>query len=270
MSDVPHLVVIYSDYMFCAQCGTSMPKAGNFCPSCGTAIVGSGDGTSHNTTAQGHVGAQAPMPPPYTEHQKEPSPVAKVVRISLIVGGVVFFLLIFASNDSTHTPLPPPQQEKASSNAVPVTPTPTFVPNATAPVEVTPAVSLANGTILKSRSAYLSGDGELEITNGTSEDAVAKLIINGTSVFTVYIKANNSYTMKNITDGIYWLAFAHGTDWDKEGAIFRRGASYSSFEDTFDFETTDTQYTTFEVTLNAVYGGNAATDDVDPTQFNAY
>ncbi len=202
-----------------------------------------------------------------------PGQLSQMLRIALVVGSIVFFFLLLASGDSnipTPAPLPPPQVEVASTNASPVAPTPAATPSATPPVVTTPPVSLANGTILKSRSAYLSGGGELKIRNGTNEDAVAKLIIDGTSVFTVYIKANSSYTMKNITDGTYWLAFAHGTDWDKEDAIFRRGASYSSFEETFDFETTETQYTIFEVTLNAVVGGNAETETVNSAQFNAY
>lgn len=183
-----------------------------------------------------------------------------------ILVGVIFIVWIAASDDSsynsggTKAPLPAPVQQ-VSEDIVEFTPT-------------TPAVSLANGTILKKNTAYLYGDGELHIKNGTSLDAVAKLIRGGSSVFTVYIKANSNYTITGVSDGIYWLAFAQGLDWDSTTQKFRRNIQYSSFDETFDFTTTEDYqyiyYSEFEVTLHPVVGGTAETSSVDPTQFNAY
>ena len=133
-----------------------------------------------------------------------------------------------------------------------------------------PAFSLDNGTILKKNNSYLSGYGELKIENGTSLDAVAKLVRDGTSVLTVYIKANNTYTIADISDGVYWLAFTQGVDWDSDSQNFKRNVQYSAIEDTFNFITFTLEYTIFEVTLNPVVGGTAETADVDPQQFNAY
>ncbi len=99
---------------------------------------------------------------------------------------------------------------------------------------------------------------------------MAKLIRGGTSVLTVYIKANNAYTMRDISDGVYWLAFALGLDWDSTTQKFRSNRQYSAFEDTFNFTTTNEEYTIFEVTLNPVLGGTAETTDVNPQQFDAY
>ncbi|MDP2967077.1 MAG: zinc-ribbon domain-containing protein, partial [bacterium] len=179
-----------------------------------------------------------------------------------ILFGVIFLVWILSGDDSsynsgsTKAPLPPPTTQ-VSNDVVEFTPT-------------TPAISLANGTILKKNSTYLQGYGELQIKNGTNLDAVAKLIQGGTSVLTVYIKANNTYTMLDISDGIYWLAFAQGLDWDSVTQKFRRDTQYSVFEDTFDFTTTYSQSTIFEVTLNPVIGGTAETNDIPGSQFDQY
>lgn len=155
----------------------------------------------------------------------------------------------------------------------------TLPPPATVPEQAVvqpsygPAVSLPTGTVIKKVPGYLSGYGELQISNGTSHDAVAKLITtgaSGTSIFTVYIKANSVYTIDGISDGTYRLAFAQGTDWDSTSATFKRDRSFSSFDDAFDFETYGGQYTTYEITLNAVEGGTAETSSVNGDQFNAY
>jgi hypothetical protein len=181
-------------------------------------------------------------------------------KFGAIVVGVIFFIWIYSiddtSNNGSKIPLPAPVKQDTS-----------LVDRLNSP---TSNVSLANGTIIKKNTLYLRGDGELEIKNGTSLDAVAKLIRNGTSVLTIYIKANNNYTIKNISDGTYWLAFAQGTDWNSTTQKFNRNPQYSVFDETFNYITTDTQYWTFEVTLNPVVGGTAETSDVDPSQFNAY
>jgi len=179
-----------------------------------------------------------------------------------ILFGIIFIIWIFSGYDSsynsggTKAPLPPPIVQ-VSDDSVELTP-------------ITPAISLTNGTILKKNRFYLQGDGELQIKNGTSLDAVAKLIHAGASVLTVYIKANSTYTMLNISDGIYWLAFAQGSDWNSVTQKFKRDIQYSVFEDTFDFVTTYSEYTIFEVTLNPVVGGTAETNDVSEDQFNQY
>ena len=174
----------------------------------------------------------------------------------LIIGGLVLWGLI---DSGSSTPLPPPDTTAQTQADTTVT-----------QPDLTPGNSLPTGTVIKRVSKYLQGDGELKISNGTSYDAEAKLIRDGTSVLTVYIKAGDDYTMENISDGTYWLAFAQGTDWNNTTLKFNRNAQASSFDDTFDFVTTDTQYTSFEVTLNPVAGGTAQSSDVDPTQFDQY
>ena len=172
----------------------------------------------------------------------------------LLIGG---FALWGVFEDSSSTPLPAPSATAQAEQD-------TFVP------DLTPGNSLPTGTIIKKRSAYLQGEGELKIENGTSYDAVAKLIRDGTSVLTVYIKANSTYSMLNISDGTYWLAFAQGTDWDATAQKFNRNAHVSAFDETLELETTEKGRAGWEVTLNAVAGGTASASDVDPSQFDQY
>lgn len=161
--------------------------------------------------------------------------------------------------------------EDSSTSSLPAPSTVTQSPQESVNVpDLTPGNSLPTGTVLKSRSAHLQGEGQLEISNGTSYDAVAKLILDGASVLTVYIKANTTYTMENINDGTYWLAFAQGTDWSTTTEKFNRNAHASAFDETFEFETTATQSAGWEVTLNEIAGGTASASDVDLSQFDQY
>jgi predicted nucleic acid-binding Zn ribbon protein len=178
--------------------------------------------------------------------------------------GMIFLAWIFSednspsvyNNENAKIPLPPPVTQ-ISSDAV------EFTPN-----------TLSNGTVLKKNNAYLQGYGELKIINGANLDAVAKLIYGGTSVLTVYIKANSTYTMLDVSDGIYWLVFAQGLDWDPTKKSFKSDTQYSVFEDTFNFVTIEHadayEYQTFEVTLNPVIGGTAETDDILGSEFDQY
>lgn len=140
--------------------------------------------------------------------------------------------------------------------------------------------SLPNGSILSQDSFYQNGLGELKIQNGTSLDAIAKLVnttINK-SVFTVYIKANSTYTISKVKDGNYRLFFNLGNDWDTDIKAFTVNSGYEVFEELFNFTTIEyedgdyirTRYSTFEVTLNPIIGGNAETKNVNPVEFADY
>ncbi len=141
-------------------------------------------------------------------------------------------------------------------------------------------VSLSNGTILSKNSYLLNGSGELKIDNGTSLDAIAKLVNISTnkSIITVYIKANSIYTMKDISDDNYKLFFNLGNDWDNEVKAFAINSSYEVFEENFNFTTLEyedgdyikTKYKTFEVTLNPVVGGQAETEEINAAEFGNY
>lgn len=140
--------------------------------------------------------------------------------------------------------------------------------------------SLPNGTILSKNSYQLNGLGSLEIENGTSFDAIAKLVNTTTdkSIFTVYIKANSTYKINKISNGNYRLFFNLGNDWDTEIKAFVVNSSYEVFEENFDFTTSEyeegdyvrTQYATFSVTLNPVIGGQAKTKEINAIEFGSY
>lgn len=127
---------------------------------------------------------------------------------------------------------------------------------------------------------YLNGLGELKIKNGTNLDAIAKLvnITTNKSIFTVYIKANNTYDINKISNGYYKLFFNLGNDWDADVKAFAVNSSYEVFEDNFDFTTSEyeegdymnTRYATFSVTLNPVIGGQAKTEKINVIEFGSY
>jgi len=286
--------------MFCKYCGKKNPEGSRFCKYCGREIIANEKTFSTHRKLCPFCKEEISLGyekcpncgrllvekissnekyttdiPKFNKQTKE-NIVSKFIALSrkinwpkllfnkyvAILFGIIFMIWIFSGDNSsydsssTKAPLPLPSTQ-ISYDAIDLAPT-------------TPAISLTNGTILKKNNSYLRGYGELQIKNGTNLDAVAKLIRGGASVLTVYIKTNSTYTMLDISDGIYWLAFAQGLDWDSTTQKFKRNTQYSVFENTFDFTTTYDEYQTFEVTLNPVIGGTAETLAVDPQQFDAY
>jgi len=285
--------------MFCTNCGKEIPNDSKFCEYCGEKIYiekKNDDITKYCPFCKKEISINDEIcpycsrvliekivkdkiytddTPKFNNFEKEKI-IAKIIKFSKQINypkfiflaflGIIFFAWIFSednsssvyNNENAKIPLPPPIAQ-ISSDAV------EFTPN-----------TLSNGTVLKKNNVYLQGYGELKIINGTNLDAVAKLIYGGTSVLTVYIKANSTYTMLDISDGIYWLAFAQGLDWDSINKSFKSDTQYSVFKDTFNFVTTDIEYTnkyeyqTFEVTLNPVIGGTAETTDILGSQFDQY
>ena len=293
--------------MFCSNCGKQIEETGKFCGDCGTKIEEMNLPTQKDCPfCKGRVGLNERECPscrrilfeniktkqkstPFEEvisNQKKESLFSKTKntffrfinfvkkpnyskllfnKYVAILAGIIFIVWISSGDDTSYNggvkaPLPAPVQQ-VSDDVVKFTPS-------------TPVVSLANGTILKKNNVYLREYGKLHMKNGTTLDAVAKLIRGGTSVLTVYIKANSNYTMTDISDGVYWLAFTQGLDWDSTTQKFRRNVQYSAFDETFDFTTTEDHqyiyYPEFEVTLHPMIGGTAETSSVDPEQFNAY
>lgn len=280
--------------MFCENCGKQIDEAEKFCKYCGVKIDRAGFFTKSKKCpfCKKWVGLNEKECPNcrrilfenietkqeslfsktkntffrFINFAKKPN-YSKIIfnKYVAILFGVILIVWIFSGdntsyNSGTKAPLPVPVQQ-ASDDVVKFTPS-------------TPVVSLANGTILKKNNVYFREYGKLHIKNGTTLDAVAKFIRGGTSVLTVYIKANSNYTITGISDGIYWLAFAQGLDWDSTIQKFRSNVQYSAFDEIFDFTTTEDYqyiyYPEFEVTLHPVVGGTAETSPVDPEQFNAY
>lgn len=143
--------------------------------------------------------------------------------------------------------------------AVPIPPTPARPPR-----------RLATGAFIKSLGR--TGLGELTIENGQAHDAVAVLTNMAlTPQVSVYVRADDSYTIIGIADGVYRLFFSQGSDWDSQANRFTRDPTYFRFEEPFKFTTTgilgSRQYTTWRVTLYSVPGGTADTTQIGPGQF---
>lgn len=148
------------------------------------------------------------------------------------------------------------------------------------PIKEIPEKYYANGNVFERNEYYLSGLGQLEIKNGTSNDAVAKLVnlVTRKSVLTVYIRRNSNLNINKIRDGNYRLYFVLGKIYDEKQTVFLEDCSFSVFEDAFNFNTfsydvtdgVETNYSVFEVTLHPVVGGKARTNSVSKNEFMSF
>jgi hypothetical protein len=151
-------------------------------------------------------------------------------------------------------------------------PTPVPAPTALPAPTAVPAPIAASrpATDLLSRSSSGSGPGELLIKNGTDSDGVVLLVdAAGSPVQAAYIRAGESFRMTQIADGTYRLYFSKGEGWNAARKEFARNITRQRFADTLTFVSPGGQYTTYEVTLYGVAGGNAATQNVPAGQFPA-
>lgn len=155
----------------------------------------------------------------------------------------------------TAMPTPIPVQEKL------------YVP--TTPPEV---LRYETGTNLISEQ-NLGGRGSIQISNGTSVDAVAKLVDNysNKTIRLVYIRASSVATVSSIRPGNYVLKFSLGTGYDSSSGKFTKAQSFSRFDEILGFYETrvgdSIRWKDFEVTLNAVVGGNASTSPISASDF---
>lgn len=163
----------------------------------------------------------------------------------------------------------------ASAGSI-VVPTPTANSNSAATPIATPGpkVERPNSGVVLNRGSRLGGLGQLSISNGTSKDAIAKLIdmSTGKSYREVYIRSNSSTSISGIAPGEYELVFSSGQDYAPSVKKFLRNAEYSKFDDRLLYqETRDSygvRYKTFQVTLDKVAYGNASTSKIDEAAFD--
>ncbi len=124
---------------------------------------------------------------------------------------------------------------------------------------------LPNGQFI--RAGNRTGMGELVIDNGGNHDGVITLARNKSAVYSVYVQQGSKFTVKGIRDGIYEVFFTTGADWDSQARNFTRERSLQRFDDTFDFTTTRTAATAWDITIFPVLGGNARTSVINPNEF---
>lgn len=123
------------------------------------------------------------------------------------------------------------------------------------------------------RPEKTGGRSKLRISNGTTSDAIAKLVdtSSGRTVRLVYIQAGSVANVSAIASGFYTLKFSLGSEYDKENGKFLNSQSFSKFDDTLDCTVTKTSsgltWTDHEVTLNPVLGGTARTSSISAADF---
>lgn len=132
-------------------------------------------------------------------------------------------------------------------------------------------VSLPTGTELA--PSIGSGYSQLTIKNGNPVDAVFKLVDlnSGQTLRFMYVQANDNLMVENLGTCTCDLRFATGLDWDAEQQRFQRGMAVAAFSDPAEFvierEGNMEYWTTLEVTLHPVVGGNAQTETLSEDEF---
>ncbi len=127
------------------------------------------------------------------------------------------------------------------------------------------AASLGNGTEIKAR-LRLDGHGELTIKNGTGYDAIVNLVEPQAKrvVRSFYVQSHKEFVEKSIAPGTYEIYFSTGKGWDAKSLSFQDDAIYGRFERVVQFSEREDPFTGkiefrgYEVTLQAVDGGDVA------------
>jgi hypothetical protein len=112
-----------------------------------------------------------------------------------------------------------------------------------------------------------SGLGVMRITGSPESDSLIKLRIKKRGIRNVYVRSDSTVEVNDLPDGRYAIFIAQGTDWDGRSNRFTRQCSFSRLDGTFEFTTTETQYTVWELELLESVLGNAPSSPVDPGDF---
>jgi hypothetical protein len=127
----------------------------------------------------------------------------------------------------------------------------------------------ASGTYIKPGDH--SGNGQLTINNGSETDAVLTLAVGSRARMSVFVRHGSTYKIPGVDDGTYTVFYAGGADWDTGAGAFARKCQFSRFDKSLAFTTTQIsggiQYSTWDLTLQPVVGGNATTSKVDPKNY---
>ncbi|MEU7888896.1 hypothetical protein AB0B54_25625 [Microbispora bryophytorum] len=128
---------------------------------------------------------------------------------------------------------------------------------------------LGNGaTVL---SAIRGGRGSLSVKNGGTQDGVVTLVRAGRKAVSFYVRKRSTAKISDIKDGTYRVYFTTGVDYDRGTRAFTRNCGFSKFDDALKFQTVYSGYSVrwsdWTLTLDAVFGGNATTSEVDPDAF---
>jgi hypothetical protein len=106
------------------------------------------------------------------------------------------------------------------------------------------------------------GTGHLKITNGGADAAVSLVPVSGTAapLFTVFVRADSSFTVNGVGTGTYDVYYASGRGWNADRKGFTNGCSFSRFNRDFVFHAAPV-IDTWSVTVTASAAGNVDPDD---------
>jgi uncharacterized protein YgiM (DUF1202 family) len=116
------------------------------------------------------------------------------------------------------------------------------------------------------------GEHEINIHNGTSQDALVKLKNkSGSTVLSFYVRAKDKAKILNVPEGYFGTQFATGNDFSRVCQKFMHNMNAFTYPDYDPFITTsDANYyynTIVEYTLHAVPSGNVQPGSIDLSQF---
>jgi len=154
-----------------------------------------------------------------------------------------------------------------------------FDPSTAVPFDESTAVRTytpARGGIIFDRYPGNAGPGKLSVHNGTDRHAICKLIDirTGKKICSFVIIANSRQGISGIVDGVFRVIFAYGDSIIYGSDRFRLPSGFSEFREQFDFATTPKsygyQYSSYNVTLHKVIGGNARLGTITEDEYNKY
>jgi len=137
-------------------------------------------------------------------------------------------------------------------------------------------ISLPTGKWLV-RPRGITGAGVLRIENGSGLDAVVKLVTAGsprTTIWMMYVRADDHKSVSAIGDGNYLLRFALGLDWDADTKKFRKSRAYYQAGKQLNFfempptSESEGKYSVIDITLNTVFSGNLEREPISENVFN--
>lgn len=139
---------------------------------------------------------------------------------------------------------------------------------------LTPCEGLPHGFARLENAAVIfdrrqsAGNGELQVDNGLLEDGYILLLDpDDVPVVGYYIRANSEITIEGIPDGSFTVYVSTGELWDLVDFRFAEVVRYEKFEEPFQFSSTTTTYTIWEITLHPVEGGTADVESLSPDEF---
>lgn len=153
------------------------------------------------------------------------------------------------------------------------------VSSAQAPTTPAPASSLASlrprtGTVVKQDENWKWGaDNFLLIENNLDQDAVVALTSGGLTVYSVYVRAHESFKLESPWKDVFNLSYASGDDWDVTQSRFTKNNPVSTFKDSLKFERSVIDdlivFTTWKVQLSRFSGvdANTATSEIGSRPF---